>query len=94
MFLAAGDLNILSCPGEEQMTKVTDKQFFEALYADSRDIMPGIVSGFPYRSEWRDQKTISRELFGITQDVYRNGRNGLTDTEYYLVRANWDNTPA
>jgi hypothetical protein len=50
------------------MKQVAADEFFAALNADPRDIMPTIVSGWPYTSEWRNQKSQQRELFGKTVD--------------------------
>lgn len=48
---------------------VTKERFYAALYADKRDIMPSIVSGWSdetgYTQEWRTQDTRS-DLFGVT----------------------------
>ena len=53
------------------MKQVTQKEFFEALYAvctPVNDIMPSIVgSQYPYKQEWRNQKSKSAPLFGVTQ---------------------------
>ena len=62
------------------MRQVTKEEFFSALYADKRDIMPTIISDWDherggYTSEWKDR---SRNLFGKS---FGNGENG----EWWLV---------
>lgn len=48
--------------------EVPKDEFFAALRADSRDIMPVIVTDeYPYTSEWRSRDT-RRELFGVSRD--------------------------
>lgn len=53
------------------MTPVTKEEFFAALYADNRDIMPSIVGqwvdGVGYTSEWRTNNC-QRALFGKSDD--------------------------
>ena len=59
----------------KMMREVTEKEFFSLLYADKRDIMPTIVSGYGehgFISEWRTQ-SIARVLFGVSN----SGRNGV-----------------
>lgn len=58
------------------MREVSKDEFFTALYADPRDIMPTIVGRYPYKSEWRDQKSHARTLFGMSED-----------SKYFLVTA-------
>jgi TorA maturation chaperone TorD len=43
------------------VTEVTREQFFAALTADHRDIMPTVVSKPPYESIW---KTREGDIFG------------------------------
>ncbi len=69
------------------MLQVTEKEFFQALRKDSRDIMPRIINrfdhqGIGYRSEWRNQKSVSEELFGVTE----SGNFPFTKPTYFLVK--------
>lgn len=53
------------------MKQVTKEDFFKALYADKRDIMPVIVGDWEqdkggYKQEWRTSHN-RRELFGVSQ---------------------------
>ena len=61
---------------------MTKEEFFAALAADKRDIMPRIVNewvdGEGYRSEWRDQG-LARGHFGTSCGPRRDG-----STAYYL----------
>lgn len=50
------------------MREVTKDEFFAALYADPRDIMPRIERPYPYTSEWRNQKSFRQELFGVSRE--------------------------
>ena len=65
------------------MTEVTQERFFEVLKADKRDIMPRIVSSYPYTSDWQ---TWDGFVFGKTVDFLPDGRGTLV-TAYYLSSA-------
>jgi hypothetical protein len=65
------------------MKQVTQDEFFKALYADPRDIMPRVVGNYPYKSEWRNQKSIAQELFGVSQSGETN-----QESTYYLIERN------
>ena len=47
------------------MRQVTQQEFFAALKADPRDIMPTAKSGF--RSEWRENNKPWSLLWGVTE---------------------------
>lgn len=50
------------------MRQVSQEEFYAALKADPRDIMPTIPGGYGpagYTSEWRDK---NRRLFGISNN--------------------------
>lgn len=52
------------------MREVTKEEFFAALYADKRDVMPTVEH--PERTEWRDR---NRNLFGRSFPGWRNPRD-------------------
>lgn len=54
------------------MKEVTQKEFFALLYAacdKGPDIMPRIVSPWPYKMEWVNQKSTNSQVYGISQDL-------------------------
>lgn len=65
--------------------EVTKEEFYAALSADKRDIMPSIVGSYErkgrgYVQEWRTNNS-SRVLFGITH----GGDFPFTPAKYFLV---------
>lgn len=66
------------------MRQVTQEQFFAALKADPRDIMPSIQPGpYPYTSLWQDQRSRFGTAFG--KSVGRLINPGVTTTDYFLA---------
>ena len=64
-----------------ELREVSKEEFFASVR--NLDVHPRIVSSFPYRSEWRLQRGISRQLIGVTQDYFPPGKK-LTETRYFL----------
>lgn len=66
------------------MKEVTQEQFYAALNADKRDIMPRIVGGWDeqigYVQEWVTPR--GDQLFGRTE-----GRPPFTPSRYFLATA-------
>lgn len=66
------------------MRVVTREEFFAALNADKRDIMPSVDRvPFPYSSTWRDR---NRNVFGRTEPTEERESNGLHGTIYKLAQ--------
>lgn len=66
------------------MRKVTKEEFFRKV--GFLNVHPQIQNGaYPYWSIWKSlDYRDNGKVFGKTVDVYTNGQNGLTHTEYYL----------
>lgn len=66
------------------MRKVTQEEFYRKI--GPLNVHPQIQNGgFPYWSLWKSlDYRDSGKVIGKTVDVYANGKNGLTVTEYYL----------
>ena len=67
------------------LTEVTSDEFYRALTADRRDIMPTIVGSYErhgrgYVQEWRTNNS-SRVLFGVTH----GGDFPFTSKRYFVV---------
>ena len=74
---------------DDSLVRVNEEDFFTALKADPRDIMPTFTSAHPtfdritgYCREWRNQKGLARELFGVS-----DGGTHLTPDRYWLIRS-------
>lgn len=61
------------------LIEVTKAEFYKVLYADKRDIMPSIVSGWNdisgYTSEWRLNGHSGSWIFGRHQSGNAHGRD-------------------
>jgi hypothetical protein len=66
------------------MMKVTKEEFYRKI--GPLNVRPQIQNGnFPYWSLWKSLGYRDHgKVVGKTVDVYANGVNGLTVTEYYL----------
>jgi hypothetical protein len=66
------------------LVEVTQEQFFAALYADPRDIMPRIVGSWSdetgYTQEWRRNQYYDSALFGRS--------SGARAMRYWLAKKN------
>ena len=64
----------------ETFIEVTQDAFFARINGPE-DIMPTIITGWPYTSNW---ETRQRQVIGRTVEYLPEGK-GLTETRYYLV---------
>jgi len=65
------------------MRKVTTEEFYRKI--GPLNVHPQIQGSWPYTSLWKliDHRENGR-VVGKSVDVFQNGVNGLTRTEYYL----------
>ena len=66
-----------------ELVEVSREEFWKALYADKRDIMPRPVGRFPYTSIFEEQG--SQVLFGKIVAKMVAGK-GLPVETYYLAK--------
>ena len=67
------------------MRLVTKEEFFEAINSGRLNVHPTPTGGYPYTSIWKYLDYGKHgQVFGKSVDVYINGKNGLTRTEYYV----------
>ena len=65
------------------MRKVTQQEFYLAI--GNKNVHPQIQGKYPYTSLWKGLEYQTRDtVYGKTVDVFKNGVNGLTETEYWL----------
>lgn len=67
------------------MIEVTKEEFYQALYADKRDIMPSISN--PYYVEWR---TKDRTLWGWETPGWKNPGDDKVHAIYPNAKINGD----
>jgi hypothetical protein len=65
------------------MRKVTGEEFYRKI--GPLNVHPQIQGSWPYTSLWKlTGHSDSGRIVGKSVDVFTNGVNGLTHTEYYL----------